>query len=101
MKVSGLGKPARLQQPCQPSGAHMTNTASINCRLCGGPSKKIFSQTILQKYNVGYYKCDTCSSLQTDEPYWLETAHKNNLSYLDTGAAQRTLKNLAVCFFIS
>jgi len=79
----------------------MTNTASINCRLCGGPSKKIFSQTILQKYNVGYYKCDTCSSLQTDEPYWLETAHKNNLSYLDTGAAQRTLKNLAVCFFIS
>jgi methyltransferase family protein len=83
------------------SGASMTNTASVDCRLCGGRSQKLFSQTILQKYQVSYYKCDACSSLQTEPAYWLDEAYRNNLSYLDTGAAQRNLTNLAVCFFIS
>jgi len=80
----------------------MTNTArTTDCRLCGGIAKNIFNQTILQKYKVGYYKCDTCLSLQTEDAYWLDEAYGNSLSWLDTGAAQRNLSNLAVCFFVS
>jgi hypothetical protein len=80
----------------------MTNTArTTNCRLCGGLSKNVFNQTILQKYEVGYYKCDTCLSLQTEDAYWLDEAYANSLSYLDTGGAQRNLTDLAACFCVS
>src|SRR5262249_58133696 len=60
------------------AGAGGLGMNSIECRLCGGASKKIFSQTILQRYVVGYYRCDSCWSLQTEEPYWLGGAHAKN-----------------------
>lgn len=71
------------------------------CRLCGGTLSNRFSRTILQKYNVQYYECNECHSLQTEKPYWLDEAYTKNLSNLDTGAAQRTLNNLAACYTVS
>jgi len=79
----------------------MEETATIDCRLCGGSCKRVFSQTILQKYKVAYWRCDACWSLQTDAAWWLDEAYATNLSCLDTGAAQRNVTNLAVCFFIA
>jgi predicted nucleic acid-binding Zn ribbon protein len=83
------------------AAAGMAGTPTIDCRLCGGPAKRVFSQTILQAHEAGYYRCDVCSSLQTEEPHWLDEAYGKNLSCLDTGAAQRTLTNLAICFVLS
>ncbi len=81
--------------------AGMAEIPTLDCRLCGGPAKRVFTQTILQAYEAGYYRCEVCSSLQTEEPHWLDEAYGKNLSCLDTGAAQRTLTNLAICFVIS
>jgi hypothetical protein len=75
--------------------------AAIDCRLCGAPARWVFARKILGKYEAGYYRCDACASLQTEAPHWLDEAYANSLSCLDTGAAQRTLDNLAVCFFIA
>ena len=72
------------------------------CRLCSGALKNIFSQKVLGKYDVLYYKCSDCDSLQTETPYWLDEAYKtNNLFNTDTGAVQRNLHNLAACYIIS
>ena len=72
------------------------------CRLCGGALKSTFSQKVLGKYDVSYYKCSDCDSLQTETPYWLEEAYKTgNLSCTDTGAAQRNLHNLSACYIAS
>jgi hypothetical protein len=82
--------------------ADMTSKAStMDCRLCGGLATNVFNQTILRKYEVGYYRCATCSSLQTEDAYWLDEAYRNSLSCLDTGRAQRNLNDLAACFFVS
>jgi hypothetical protein len=72
------------------------------CRLCNGMLSKLYTLKVLSKYNVDYYKCGDCQSLQTETPYWLNEAYGNkNLSNLDTGAVQRNLHNLAACFAIS
>jgi len=72
------------------------------CRLCNGMLTKLYSLKVLSKYNVNYYKCGDCKSLQTETPYWLDEAYSNkNLSYFDTGAIQRNLNNLAACLTIS
>jgi len=76
-------------------------TSWTDCRLCGTPARRVFERKVLEKYQVGYFRCDACGSLQTEPPYWLHEAYANSLSGLDTGAAQRTLTNLAICFFIS
>ncbi|MGF6093783.1 class I SAM-dependent methyltransferase [Pseudomonas sp. 18175] len=76
--------------------------AEGKCRLCFGPLEKKFSQVILQKYDVKYYQCDRCGSLQTERPYWLDEAYSNkNLSSLDTGAAQRNMHNMAAVYAIA
>lgn len=79
---------------------NMNNT--FECRLCKSETTHIFFNTVLMKYKVDYRKCQNCDSLQTDPPFWLEEAYKeNNLSNLDTGAVQRCINNLSVCLFIS
>ena len=78
------------------------NASSNECRLCRGAIEKLFSKKVLGKYSVSYYKCNNCESLQTEEPYWLDEAYKNNnLSNTDTGSAQRNINNLPVCYAIS
>jgi len=74
-----------------------TNT----CRLCGMETESKFILKVLFKYDITYYKCNTCYSLQTEEPYWLQESYENhNLANSDTGAGQRILKNLAASYII-
>jgi len=56
---------------------------------------------VLNKYEIQYFECENCLSLQTQVPYWLEEAYGRSLSDLDTGAAQRNLQNLAASFIVS
>ncbi|MDO8863361.1 class I SAM-dependent methyltransferase [Haliea sp. E1-2-M8] len=71
------------------------------CRLCGGKLVLKFSSTVLERYSVNYFLCQTCRSLQTEHPFWLGEAYQtSSLSLLDTGAAQRNLHNLAICYFV-
>lgn len=80
----------------------MTNFIENNCcRLCSSKLNFKFNSKILKKYNVNYYECMECRSLQTESPYWLEEAYKHNLSKLDTGAVQRNINNFAFCFAFS
>lgn len=77
-------------------------TKELNCcRLCGGNTREEFQLLLLNKYNIAYYKCTDCASLQTEVPFWLNEAYTSNLTHLDTGAAQRNLNNLAASFAVS
>lgn len=63
----------------------------MTCRLCSGPSVEKFRHMVLGKYDVGYHECQTCGSLQTDDPYWLDEAYAGVGTGFDTGAAQRSI----------
>jgi Methyltransferase domain len=78
-----------------------TSTAALHCRLCAGVLTKRFSLRLLGQQDVGYFACAKCGSLQTELPSWLEQAYGQNLSNLDTGAAQRNLKNMAACYTVA
>jgi hypothetical protein len=70
---------------------------AAGCRLCGGSLDYRFQAKVLRKYDVKYYECRQCHSLQTERPYWLDEAHTQNIN-ADTGAAQRNIHNLSACF---
>ena len=72
----------------------------INCRLCDGLSAYIFSKKVLKKYNVKYYKCEQCKSLQTESPYWLDEAYKDWATKYDTGIYSRVIKTFLVSFLM-
>src|SRR5438045_3840693 len=69
------------------------------CRLCSSQTALQFRKTILQKYDMGYYECAGCGSLQTEVPYWLDEAYARD-SDLDVGKAQRNVLTAAVCAFV-
>ena len=71
------------------------------CRLCGGPAQRRFSRIILGRHTIAYFQCTACRSLQTQKPYWLESAYQHNLAELDTGAAQRNLTNLGATAMVA
>ena len=63
------------------------------CRLCGGNTLFKFNKEILRKFNISYYECTTCLSMQTEEPYWLKESYSHDSEKFDTGKATRTLLN--------
>lgn len=63
------------------------------CRLCGGPTRRIFSKRILTRYDVDYHQCQRCGCQQTDRPFWLHEAYAIPVLNIDIGAPTRTIKN--------
>jgi 2-polyprenyl-3-methyl-5-hydroxy-6-metoxy-1,4-benzoquinol methylase len=71
-----------------------------HCRLCDGKLESEFELEILNKYDVQYFECQSCHSLQTEPAYWLAEAYGTNLSNLDTGAVQRNWHNFYVIYLL-
>ena len=61
------------------------------CRLCRGQTNHVWNQSVLNKYDVAYFECDSCGSLQTEPPYWLDEAYAINGTGADSGACQRSV----------
>lgn len=73
----------------------------ISCRLCGGSTRRLFSKTVLGKYEVGFHECDVCESLQTDNPFWLDESYADGLRELDTGAVARAQALQRVTYLVA
>ncbi len=59
-----------------------------HCRCCMGPTKYFSTATILD-FSATYSICSNCSSVQVDNPTWIEKAHSKAISNLDTGLVSR------------
>ena len=51
----------------------------------------VFSHKVLSKYEVQYYHCTNCNSLQTEDPFWLKEAYENSITEADTGILGRNI----------
>jgi hypothetical protein len=71
-------------------------SGSIPCRLCAGNAELTFTQRVIDRYDVGYFVCNECESLQTERPFWLGEAYSEAVTPIDPGAAQRVLDNFVI-----
>lgn len=62
---------------------------TIECNICSDKSKMVFTNKLLNKYNVEYYFCYNCEHLQTKIPYPLQEAYTDAISIADTGILMR------------
>lgn len=60
----------------------------VPCRVCGNAAQPFFTQLILSKHQVAYFKCPACGQVQTEPPHWLEEAYQKT-GKLDVGMADR------------
>ena len=67
----------------------MNSLNNTCCKICGNPSRYIFSKIVMQKYEVKYLECLNCSFVQTEDPYWLDEAYKKSINDSDTGILVR------------
>ena len=62
----------------------------MKCKICGGPSNKVFTKKVLYKYDVDYYQCTDCDFGQTENPFWLQEAYVSSMNLSDTGVMLRS-----------
>lgn len=60
------------------------------CRCCMG-KMSYFSTAKILDFIAIYSICSKCSSIQVDNPVWIERAHSKAISNLDTGLVSRSL----------
>lgn len=61
----------------------------MQCKICQSSTKSLFTTSVLQKYKVEYYQCNSCNFIQTERPYWLDEAYGNAITKLDIGLIYR------------
>ena len=61
-----------------------------NCRSCDGDTR-FFEFSKILEYEATYTICTKCSSVQVENPTWLEYAHSKAISIFDTGLVFRCL----------
>lgn len=49
----------------------------MKCNICNNEANFFSNNTVLNKYDIDYFKCSTCGFVQTEEPYWLEEAYSS------------------------
>lgn len=77
----------------------------MECKICKHKTQHIFTNEIMNKYDVKYYQCPNCFFIQTEEPYWLTEAYSSAIAnndltilergYKDTIILNQILKNIA------
>jgi len=68
----------------------------MKCKICASSANHFSSATILDKYEVDYFKCAECGFVQTEEPYWLEDAYTSAITLSDVGLVRRNCELAAV-----
>lgn len=61
------------------------------CKVCKNKMLSFGKAKIMQKYNISYFKCETCGFICTEDPYWLEEAYQKSINITDTGILSRNL----------
>ncbi len=61
------------------------------CPVCQGAMAHMFNALVLRRYTVGYFRCDDCGFITTEDPYWLGEAYTDAIVAADTGVVQRNL----------
>ena len=74
-----------------------TQTVTMNCKICGTQTRKVFDTQVLYKYQVDYFQCPSCEFGQTEKPYWLEEAYISSMNLSDTGVMQRSERMSKIC----
>ena len=92
----GVGMPLRSQgdpgvAPTALPSANKRDAATKECSLCRAPAPFLFSQKVLYRYDVSYFRCPQCDLIQTEFPYWFEDAPWFQIAPLDTGSVARNL----------
>ncbi len=59
------------------------------CKICNSETTFLFKHLIMNKYEIGYYQCNSCRFIQTEAPYWLSEAYQSAINNSDTGILQR------------
>ncbi len=63
----------------------------MKCNICNKNASLLFKATVLNKYDVSYYRCNVCDFIQTETPYWLDEAYEHAISPLDLGYIDRNI----------
>lgn len=64
----------------------------MECKVCSNTSNLLFKAKILNKYTVSYYKCTNCGFVNTEEPFWLDEAYNDAITFLDIGLISRNIQ---------
>lgn len=63
----------------------------MDCNICSTETSSFAKSTILNKYEIAYFKCNNCGFIQTEEPYWLNEAYSEPINCSDCGLVSRNL----------
>jgi hypothetical protein len=61
------------------------------CNICETTTAAYGRATIMNKYDIQYFKCPNCGFVQTEAPYWLDNAYTSAISDIDIGVVSRSM----------
>lgn len=66
------------------------------CAICRVPTASFAAATMLEKYDVCFYRCPSCGFIQIAKPYWLDEAYSAAITGSDIGLVKRNCDMAAI-----
>ncbi len=63
----------------------------MKCKICNCKAELYDHAQILRKYDVSYYRCESCGCIFTENPYWLDEAYSDAITSSDIGLVSRNI----------
>lgn len=63
----------------------------MECKICGNKTETFDRASLINKYDVSYYRCPHCGFIQTEDPYWLSEAYSEAIADSDIGLIGRNI----------
>ena len=68
----------------------------MKCKVCSRDSLPLGRARILDRHDVGYFRCASCGFVQTEKPYWLAESYSQAIKSTDVGLVHRNLEQCRV-----
>src|SRR5215469_1999896 len=68
-----------------------SGNCAMRCKICSSKATQAFSAKVLRKYNVVYFRCQSCGFVQTEDPHWLKEAYTSAITEIDIGPVSRSI----------
>jgi hypothetical protein len=64
---------------------------TVLCKICRAETDPHACGLVLQKYDVGFFRCRNCGFIQTEEPFWLAESYASAINRTDVGYVGRNV----------
>lgn len=72
----------------------------VKCKICNSNSSFFDKNSVLNKYEANYFRCENCKFIQIENPFWLKESYEDVINSTDVGYVYRNVRLAKIVYLL-